>query len=148
MADITIATETPPGTPSGGNEILYVDSVSKQLCTKDDAGKVNSLGGLLSNFNTADVTASAADTYLAGSSISIPAHKMQVGTIFKWRFAFSKTAAGIATPIWSVRVGTAGTVSDTARLTFTGTAQTAVVDNGYAEIIVVVRSIGASGVIA
>jgi len=87
------------------------------------------------------------DTYLTGSSITVPPQLVRAGSHFRWRFAMSKTGAGTATPIWVVRVGTAGTTSDTAALTFTGGAQTANADNGWAEIDVVVRTSGGSGVI-
>jgi hypothetical protein len=59
----------------------------------------------------------------------------------------SKTAAGTATPILIVRVGTAGTVSDTARLTFTFGAGTAAADRGELIIDALVTAIGASGVL-
>ena len=101
------------------------------------------------NANTADVTASgAADTYLTGSSIAIPSTKVRAGTTFRWKFAMSKTNAGTAAPVWKVLVGTNGTSADTARLTFTmPDAQTAAVDNGLAELEVIVRTAGATGVI-
>jgi hypothetical protein len=74
---------------------------------------------------------------------------MQVGTMFRWRFVMTKSAAGTAAPIWVVRVGTAGSTADTARLTFTQIAlQTAVVDTGMVDITAIVRSIGAAGVMA
>lgn len=50
--------------------------------------------------------------------------------------------------MWTVVVGTAGTTADTARLTFTGTAQTAVVDTGAVEIWAILRNTGAAGVLA
>jgi hypothetical protein len=61
----------------------------------------------------------------------------------------TKSAAGTAAPVWVVRVGTAGTTADTARLTFTQIAlQTAVVDTGMVDIIAVLRNVGAAGVLA
>jgi len=147
MADIQLDTEANPATPSSGSGILLFNSTNKELTTVDDAGNVR-LVRTLTNANNADVVASAADTYLTGSAITVPPQLVRVGSRFRWQFAMSKTGAGTATPIWSVRIGTAGTVSDTARLTFTGVAQTANADNGWAEIDVIVRTIGASGVIA
>lgn len=147
MADLFIATQGVPATPAAGCSLLYPDSTSKRWTSKDDAGKVLTIPHL-TNANTADVVANAVDTYLAGTALAMPVSLLQVGAIFKWRFAMSKTGAGVATPLWNVRVGTLGTTADTSRLLFTGVAQTAVIDNGMVEIVAIVRSIGAAGVIA
>lgn len=100
----------------------------------------------LGNSNTADVVPSGADTYLTGSSLAI-AGKIQAATIFRWRFTATKTAAGVATPIFSVRVGTAGTTADTARLTLTGAAQTAATDTAWIELEANIRTYSATGVL-
>lgn len=99
------------------------------------------------NANTADVVASAADTYLAGSSLAIGG-RVQATTFFKWRFRASKTAAGVVAPIFSIRTGTAGTTADAARTTHTSTAaQTAVTDSGMIEIDAVLRVAGSSAIL-
>jgi Collagen triple helix repeat (20 copies) len=112
----------PPGLPAVSNVVLY-------------------------NFNTADVVATGVDTYLTGSSINIPASKLKAGAVFRWRFAVTKTAAGLATPIWVIRIGTAGTVADAAIITLTGVAQTAAVDTCWVDLIAVLRNIGAAGIL-
>lgn len=101
------------------------------------------------NVSVADEVANATDTYLTGSAIAIPTSApIAVGTVFRWRFCMTKTAAGTAQAIWSVRFGTNGTTADTARLTPTQTAQTAAADTGFATIDVIVRGpIGASCVV-
>ena len=99
---------------------------------------------ILSNANTADVVADAVDTYLAGSSVTVGT-RIKVGTRIIWKLAVTKTAAGIVAPIFNVRFGTAGTVADAARHTFTGVAQTAATDVGMIEIMCVVRSVSATG---
>src|SRR5207249_4440415 len=93
-------------------------------------------------------TSTAAEVILNGSRIICPGHGLKIGTIFRWRFIVVKTAAGIAAGIWKVYIGVNGTTSDTNVLTFTTTAQTAVVDTGMVEIVVVVRSVGSAGVVA
>jgi hypothetical protein len=115
-----------------GEELHYLDGAGFVLHKTAAASVVST------NANTADVVASAADTYLTGSMLDLTDH-IQIGTIFIFRFVATKTGAGIATPIWSVRVGTAGTVSDTSRLSFTGLAQTGVGDSMIAKIRVIVR---------
>lgn len=147
MADILLDTQSPSATPAAGQGVIYFDSVSKLPTIKNDAGFVDSLSDN-GSFNTADVVANAADTYLTGSMLTVPGHLLQAGTIFRWRFVATKTGAGIATPIWSVRVGTAGSTADTARLTFTGPAQTGVIDAAQIDITVLLRNTGAAGIMA
>lgn len=102
------------------------------------------------NFSTADQTLNAADTYITGSLITIATTRpVVVGTVFKWQFTFTKTGAGIAGPVFSVRFGTAGSTADTARLTFTGAAQTGVIDAATVDIWAIVRGpIGAATVVS
>lgn len=112
-----------------------------------DATVVARLGKMaFANANTGDVTANAADTYLAGSALSV-AGRLQIGTTIKWSFSMTKTAAGVATPIYTVRVGGNGSIADTARHTFTGLAQTAATDTGWHEITLTVRNVGASSIV-
>lgn len=149
MPDILLDTQAVPTTPAAGKTLLYVHSGTKLATTKDDSGRSQSLTGYIANQNTADVVANAADTYITGSALAVPTGlTLQVGTTCVWRFFMTKTAAGVAAPTWIVRVGTAGTTADAARLTFTGPAQTAAVDTGVIEIYAVLRNVGASGVLA
>ena len=107
------------------------------------------MDGVVRNWNTADVVANAADTYLTGSGIAVPQHLLQAGATFRWRFAMTKTGAGVAAPTWNVRVGTLGTTGDASRILFTsGALQTAAIDTGVVEISAVLRNIGAAGVLA
>lgn len=150
MSQFTLAEQSAvPSAPSSGKANIYVSSdADPLLIAQDDANKRNSLGGLRSNQNTADATANAADTYLAGSSIAFGVHSgLRAGTRFRWTFVMTKTAAGVATPIFNVRFGTNGTTGDAARLTYTLLAQTAAVDTGKCIIEVYVRTFSATGVI-
>lgn len=147
MGKHRLTNESAPSTPAAGITRLWTDTTTKKLHSLADDG-INRLIGGLGNANTADVTANAADTYLTGSSISIPPSLLRVGGVFIWKFAMSKTAAGTATPIWNIRFGVNGTTADTARVTHTGIAQTAAVDNGMAEIMAIVRTAGAAGVLS
>lgn len=85
----------------------------------------------------------AADTYLAGSAIAIPNGLLKAQSKYRCRFSVTKTAAGVAAPVIQVRIGTAGSVADTARCTLTFAAQTAVIDEGLFEVEVVFRTVGA-----
>ena len=147
MAEFLLDVQAPSATPAAGTSLLFPHSSNKLWASKDDAGRVTILGGF-GNTSLSNVVASAADTYLAGSPLAVPSHGLQIGTRLRWRIWMTKTAAGVATPVWNIRVGTVGSVADAARLTFTGPAQTAAIDAGYVTIDAVVRSIGAAGVIA
>jgi hypothetical protein len=84
----------------------------------------------------------AAETYLVGSSILIPAGLPIVGTKYRCRFDVSKTGAGTATPIIRLYIGPNGSTADTVRLTFTFSAGTANADVGTFEVTAVFRTVG------
>ncbi len=84
----------------------------------------------------------AADTYLAGSDVTIPSGSLQAGAMYRCWFNVTKTAAGVATPIINLRIGTAGTTADASRGAFTFSAQTAVADEGMFEVYVTFRTVG------
>lgn len=92
------------------------------------------------NYSVAAQTPSATTaTVLTGSAITIPTGKLQIGTLFRWTFDITKTGAGTATSAYTVNLGTAGTTADTAILSFTKPAGTAVADAGQIVITAVVR---------
>lgn len=99
------------------------------------------VSGVTTNKSTSAVAAAfAADTYLVGSSV--PLGSPVIGTSYILTFDVTKTAAGTATPILTVRVGTAGTTGDTARCTFTFSAGTAATDTGIFTATCTFRTIG------
>lgn len=151
MADIALDTQGTPTTPSSNVVIVYADSGSKQLSVRNDLGTVHTIPGLR-NWNTIDqaiVGSASTEIYIDGSKLTIPQHLMQAGTVFRWRFFLTRNAgAGTSAPTWSIRVGTNGSAADSARVTFTGTVQTAVADTGTVLITAILRNTGASGVLA
>lgn len=146
MADLLVDTQSPPATPAAGQSVLYVDSVSKKWASKNDAG-VNDVLADIENFSTANQIGFAADAYLTGSSIVMPGSLAKAGSQYYLCFDMVKTAAGTATPILTIRFGTAGTTADTARLTFTFAAGTAAIDTGLVEVWLHWRNVGASSVL-
>ena len=94
------------------------------------------------NSSVANQTGFAADTYLIGSNVLVPTGKLQVRSMYRCLWNTAKTAAGLATPIIQVRVGTAGSTADTSRLTFTFAAGTAAADEGQWELAVTFRTVG------
>jgi hypothetical protein len=149
MADILLDNEAAPSTPASSKSIIWVDSTTKKQCHTDDSGVVHGL--ISSNYSAsgvASVILGTSDAYITNSNLLLPAYGMQVGQLFRWYLNVSKTAAGTATPIIQVRIGTGLSTSDTSRLTMTGLAQTASTGGGGTLIIMVqVRTVSASGVI-
>jgi hypothetical protein len=132
---------TLPASCAGTTAKLLYDSTTNLFSCGTDQG---------STFNqsvAAQGAGFATDTYLTGSSIAIPASSLKVGTRYHLIFNVSKTGAGTATPIINVRFGINGSTADTARLTFTFLAGTAIADIGTFEIFVTFRVVGASAVI-
>ncbi|HSW39044.1 MAG TPA: hypothetical protein VLL97_06085 [Acidobacteriota bacterium] len=100
-------------------------------------------GGLMVvNASVAAQAGFATDTYLAGSGLLLPTGLIRAGSSMYWGFDAVKTAAGTAAPTVSIRFGTAGAIGDTARITFTFSAQTAVVDRAIFEVWANFRSVG------
>lgn len=137
-----------PQTPrETGRVETYIDPTTGKWSHMDTTGRVN---GILSRN---DATASqgpgfATDTYVAGASLQIPACGMKAGQKYRVRITASKTAAGTAAAVYTLRLGAAGTVADTAILALTAGAQTAAADNGTLFVDVSVRSVSATGVVA
>jgi hypothetical protein len=149
MADILIDNQTAPTTPLTGKSVIWIDNTTKKLLQTDDGGAHHGCP-VSKNFTTAAQGAIATtEVYITGSNILIPSYGMQAGMIFVWYISASKTAAGVAAPIWTFRVGPAGAVGDTSRLALTsGGAQVATAMDGILVAQIGVRSVGASGVIA
>lgn len=148
MSEILLDVQSAPSTPSAGQLFIIGNTTTKRVQTVDDAGFRRTLG--YKNFSTASQAPTAATrTYITGSNILIPAGALQVGTLFRWTFDMTKTAAGTATSTFDICFGTAGTTADTARVSFTKPAGTAAADNGRVVIDAVCRGpVGASGVVA
>jgi len=123
-----------------GESLTYTEGLGwfyNQSSISVPAGTTNLLTG-------ADQSLGAADTYMNNSALKLDGMGVPlVGRTFHWRMIISKTAAGTATPILTVRTGSAGTTADTARLTFTWGAGTAAVDRGELELDVSFIAVGA-----
>lgn len=145
MSEIVLDEQSAPAAPASGQSILWPDNGASKLAYKDDSGRGFLVGGGLSNAsNAAQGPGFAADTYVTDSDLVIPSFLLQTRTKFFWRIQAAKTAAGVATPIYQVRIGAAKTTADTSRLSITGPAQTAVIDIAVIEIAVILRNAGAA----
>lgn len=141
MADIFIAEQSGPTTPSSGNHILFADSSNSQFYQKNDSGLYQ---GDWSKAISAQIASHSADTYYNG--LQLPSWSMQAGTVFMWEFVATKTA-GTTAPVFTIRVGNNQTTADTSRLAITLGVQTAVADTAFVKVLVTCRSVGVSGVL-
>lgn len=144
MSQLTLAevASSTINTPASGKLALYADSTASLQGYKNDAGRFFLR---TDNASIAALTVNAADTYVTDSDLLIPSFGMQTRAKFYWQISASKTGAGIATPIYNIRIGTLRTVAgDTARLVLTGPAQTAIADVGTLNIMATVRAVSAT----
>ncbi len=143
MADSELEALTARGALLRTDLFYVVDPVSG-LPYKATAADIATFADPLSNGSVAAQVGFSTDTYLAGSNpLNLAAGRLKAGSGYRCRFDIAKTAAGTAAAVITVRMGTAGTTADTARLTFTfPTAQTAAIDNGYVDILLNFRTVG------
>ncbi len=133
----------PVATALAAADLLYIDQSN---ASKSITGTVlrSFIGAGLSNASTAVVSAAyAADTYLAGSAITIPtAGGWKASTQYHCGFDLVKTGAGTAAMTIIVRMGTLGTTGDAAIQTLTWGAGTAAADTGWFTVEVGFNSVG------
>jgi hypothetical protein len=139
--------QTTPATPASGKAAWFTDSTSKKFVNLDDAGYYS--GVLSRNRLLAAQSGFSTDTYVTNSGLVIPSFGMKVGMLATWTISASKSAAGTASAVYTVRLGSNQSTADTSRLALTAaTAQTAVADQGILTITVSVQIVSAVGVIA
>jgi hypothetical protein len=145
MSILTLTEQAaPPAAPAANKARVFLDA-SGILCTRDDTGRIAAWSGNAAI--AAQGAGFAADTYVTNSDILIPAFQLQAKSRIVWTISASKTAAGVAAPAYSIRIGALRTIVDTARLVLNGPAQTAIADIGVLVIALTVRSVGVAGVI-
>jgi len=133
-------------TPVGTDELVVNQGgTTKKLTLAQLNGYVDPLRSALV---TAQAISGNSDTYITASRMVLPQSKMQAGTFFRARLVITKTAAGTATPVFTVRTGVNGTTADTSRHAYTGVAQTGAIDTGYLDILATFRNPGASCILA
>jgi hypothetical protein len=144
MGLVKLSEESSVTIPASGYVTGYPDAATHRLASIDSSGNVTRYPYLLTNASVADVSGGfASDTYLAGSSITIPtAGNWSIAQQYRCAFDMVKTAAGTAALTITVRMGTLGTVSDAAILALAFAAGTAAGDTGLFEVRVTFRTVG------
>jgi hypothetical protein len=150
MADTKPSAFTADSTPDDADIIPYIDldgggagtHLNKKITFTELTAYLEARGRQ-NNASVAQQTWAAAEAYLTGSYVTIPAGRLQAKSKYMCRFYVAKTSvAGTATPIINVKLGTAGTTSDTTRAALTFAAQTAVADDGRIDVEVNFRTVG------
>jgi hypothetical protein len=99
------------------------------------------------NKSTASQAFSTTDAYVIGSSVPLAGlGTPTIGLMYDCSFDMAKTA-GTGAVVIIVRVGTAGSTADTARLTFTMDAGTSVADTAVFVVRAMFRAVGGSAVL-
>jgi hypothetical protein len=139
MADTKISALSAVSTLDG-TEIFPV--VQGGVTEKVTLSQINSYIDPIRQVLTTAQTLGTGDTYVTDSRIVLPQAKMQAGVYYKANLVITKTGAGVAAPVFTMRSGTLGTTSDTSRFTYTGVAQTAIADTAFVEVQVVFKVVG------
>lgn len=100
--------------------------------------------GLKNISNAAQLFTASTLTAIAGSVMMVPQQAFQIGTTFRWKVPISKTAAGTAGRVLSIRVGTAGTTADAIVQTWAAGTATAAIDAGWMDVTYTMTAVGAS----
>ena len=145
VGTVTSVTGTAPITSTGGNTpaigIPQANGSTNGFLASTDWTTFNSKTRLLYNASILpQVLVANTTTYLTNSNLS--ANLVQAGTIVTWFISITKTAAGTAAPVFTIRFGTAASTADSTLVTFTGSAQTAAADTGMVMIRAVFRATG------
>ena len=138
----TKASALPAATAVNAADIFYLDQAGSSKSATLTVLQ-QSIGAGYRNGSVAVVSgAYAADTYLAGSAVTVPAGAWKAGSQYQCGFDLTKTALGSAAMTIIVRMGTLGTTGDAAIQTLTWGAGTAAADTGWFEVYVGFNSVG------
>ncbi len=106
------------------------------------------VGQEVRNFSVAaQVIVAATRTQIIGTLLKIPDGGLKVGSMLRFVFDATKTAAGTAASTIDISFGILGTVADTARVSLAKALGTAAIDEGRFVVEAVVRSVSATGVV-
>lgn len=145
MSDILLDEQSAPSAPTSGQGLVYPDSAIGLLAYRGPS-LARVLNGYVLASSVANQLLGTGDTYVTGSRILVPSFGLLVGARYIVELSLSKTAAGTAAPVWTIRMGTAGTTADASQWTHAGVAQTAATETAWYRFMGVIRSIGGSGV--
>jgi hypothetical protein len=131
-------------TPASGLTSAYISTTGKLPSFKNDAGVITRVPTVLNAASAVAVSANyAVDTYLAGSSITVPlAGDWTALETYYCMFDMVKTGAGTAAFTITLRMGTLGTTGDASIVALAFAVGTAVIDSGVFEVWANFRTVG------
>lgn len=119
------------------------DGAANQVLKTNGSGQWGFAPAIYRNASIASQGAGfSSDTYVTNSNITIPTPIVK--SVYRCLIDVAKTNAGTATPILIVRIGTNGSTSDAAALTFTFNNGTAATDVATFEVFLTFRTVGSS----
>jgi len=144
MADTKISALSAVTTPADADELAVNQAgASKKVNLSQLTAYFEQRGRQTNASVTTQTPTGGTDTYLAGSDVTIPTGRLQAKSMYRLKFDIHKTSvAGTASVVVNVRLGTAGTTSDTSRAVVTFGPQTAVADEGAIDLNIVFRTVG------
>ena len=125
--------------PAGKVEVFTSNDTPSLLRTNDESSNIVTLTPITNYAVIAQTPAATTRTYLTGSKIAVPLSKLKIGSTFYWAFNMTKTGAGVAASTIDIAIGTAGTVADSAIVSFAKPGGTAVIDEALCEIWMTIR---------
>lgn len=151
MASVIVMypSDPPPTTLASSEMVLYMSKDTRPRLRMVTSGQDHAVGLFMNGSVTASQSiASTTRTYLDGSTYTVPITVgVNPGTTLTWRWTMTKTAAGSSPSTIDIAVGTAGTVADISRVSFTKPAGSGVVDTATCEVVATVYPSGASCII-
>jgi hypothetical protein len=144
MADTKISGLTGVTTPADTDELAVNQGGASKKVNLNQLTTYFEQRGRQNNASVANQSPTGGtDTYVTGSDVAIPSGRLQAKSRYRLRIWIDKTSvAGTASVVCNIRLGTAGTTSDTSRATLTFAVQTAVADEGVIDIDVTFRTVG------
>jgi hypothetical protein len=133
-------------TLAAGERIAYVEGVGFRIVDVNGVPRTSPVV-TATNKSITSQAFTTTDAYVVGSNVRIDGLGTPViGLMYDCSFDMAKTA-GTGAMVVTVRVGTAGSTADTARLTFTLDAGTSVADVAVFVVRAMFRAVGASAVL-
>ena len=144
MADTKISGLSAVTTPADTDEFAVNQGATSKKVNLNQLTTYFEQRGRQNNASVANQSPTGGtDTYVTGSDVAIPAGRLQAKSRYRLRIWLDKTsAAGTASVVCTIRLGTAGTTADTSRAVLTFAIQTAATDEGTIDIDVTFRTVG------
>ena len=138
MADTKISALSAATAVADANEIPINEAGTTKKITALQVGAY--MGNKLRNASVADQVINATTAYVTNSNIPVPAGKLQIKTVLRWRIHLTKSAAGTTAGCAVLfKLGTNGSNADATVITFTFGTPTGVADKAVIDVEIIIR---------